>query len=568
MEEHRRESASLELAENDAHVALADTGKQSDSEDANANVVPRDWKFWAIIASLSISQMLTAIEFTSVGTALPVIAQDLNGSNYIWIGSAYTLASTALLPFCGGLAQIIGRRNVMLLAILFFMIGSALCGAATSMNFLIAGRTVQGLGAGGIVSLIQIIISDLVTLKDRGAFNGIISMSYGIGAGAGPVIGGALAQRGQWRWLFYMNLPIGGLCGLLIAVFVRLKTPKAPLHEKLQRLDFIGNALIVASTTSIVIALTWAGTVFAWDSPKVLAPLVVGVAGLGAFLVYEAFVPRYPIIPLSLMATRTAFSGHIQNFLAALVLAAIGYWLPVYFQACKSAGPIASGVDVFGITFTVAPVSAITGVLINKTKRYRPQMWLGWALMIVGAALLGTITENSKRATAIGFQILIGAGIGLAYVGTYFPVLAPIPVTLNAQALAYFFFLRQFALIWGVTVGGTILQNRLTATLPADFLARFPGGTQIAFTIIPSIGTLDPVLRDQVRASFAKAFQLLWNVLAAFSGAGLLISLPMKGLPLHNQVDKAWGQQEAAGETREGEGEKEEGRQVGGNNAA
>ncbi|KAF7303621.1 MFS general substrate transporter [Mycena indigotica] len=525
-----------------AHADVEETKTDEDSH------MRRDWKFWSIIASLAISQLLTAIEFSAVSIALPVITEDLKGNNYIWIGSAYNLASTALLPFCGGLAQIFGRRSVMLAAIAIFMIGSALCGAANNMNFLVAGRTVQGLGAGAVVSLIQIIISDLVPLQARGGFTGIMSMAFGIGAGSGPVIGGALAERGHWRWLFYMNLPIGGFCAVLIALFVHLKTPKAPLREKLQRLDIIGNALIVASTTSMVIALTWGGSVFPWSSPKVIAPLVVGIAGFGAFLVYEAFVPLYPIIPVSLMATRTAFSGYVQTLLNGIVLSAIGYWLPLYFQACKSASPIAAGVNGLAMTFSIAPMAGIGGVLVNKTSRYRPLMWCGWALIVLGAGLLGMVDENTKRATPIGYELLLGSGMGLITVGAYFPVLAPIPVTQSTQALSFLFFLRQFALIWGVTIGGTIIQNRLGSYLPSDFLASLPGGTEAVFSIIPSIQGLQPELRAEVKSAFARAFQLVWHVLAAIGGAGLLVSGLMKALPLHTQVDKAWGREDAVKE--------------------
>nr|GAT49272.1 iron permease [Mycena chlorophos] len=520
-------------------------------EDAPPEVQARDWKFWSIFVSLAIGQLLTAIEFTSVATVLPVIADVLHGSDYIWAGSAYTLAAAAFLPFCGGLAQILGRRNTMLLAMVIFMVGSAVCGAATSMNFLIAGKAVQGLGAGGILALIQIIVSDLVTLKDRGGFNGLLSMAYGIGAGSGPVIGGALAQRGHWRWLFYMNLPIGVFCALLIALFVKLKTPKAPLREKLQRLDLIGNALIVSSTTSIVIALTWGGTVFAWSSVKVLLPLIIGFVGIGAFIVYEAFVPRFQIIPFSLMATRTALSGYIQSFICAVVLSVMSYWLPVYFQACKGAGPTAAGVDVLAVSFTVAPMAAVTGILVKKSGRYRPQMYVGWTLQILGVGLLSSLDEHSNRGKAIGYQILAGAGNGLITVGTFFPVLAPISVKLNAQALAYFYFLRNFALIWGVTIGGAILQNKLTSTLPEGFVAQFPGGTQIAFTIIPIIPSLEPDLRAQVQQAFAQAFVLLWRVVTGISGLGLLVGLAMKGLPLHAEVDEQWGLDQGANGERE-----------------
>ncbi|KAJ7167213.1 major facilitator superfamily domain-containing protein [Mycena crocata] len=513
----------------------------SDTEPESDTEVSRDWRFWCIIGSLAICMLLTAIEFTAVGTALPVIVQDLSGDKFVWVGSAYTLGSTALIPFCGGLAQIFGRRIVVLGAIALFCLGSGLCGGATTMNFLIGGRTVQGLGAGAVTALIQIIIADLVPLKDRGAFNGVMALAWGIGGGSGPVIGGSLAERGQWRWLFYMNLPICGLAATLVTIFLRLKTPKAPLREKLKRMDWIGNSLIVASTTSIVIALTWAGIQFPWSSAKVLVPLILGLFGLAGFLVYEAWVPEYPIVPVSLLGSRTAFSGYAQNFFNGIVLSTLAYWLSVYFQACKDAGPTAAGVDGFGLSYTISPSCLIAGLVVQKSARYRQPMWVGWALMILGTALLGTLDENSSRSVCYGFQALVGIGMGIIYVVAYFPVLAPIPVSQSAPALAFFTFLRNFALIWGVTIGGTVLQNELTARLPSAFLAKFPGGTQIAFAIIPSIRDLPQPLKDEVRHAFAGSLHVLWNVLAGISGIGLLFSLLMKHLPLHTSVDKDWG---------------------------
>ncbi|KAJ6470258.1 iron permease [Mycena vitilis] len=506
--------------------------------------MPRDWRFWCIIASLAICMLLTAVEFTAVGTALPVIVHDLSGDKFIWVGSAYTLGSTALIPFCGGLAQIFGRRIVALGAITLFCIGSALCGAATSMDMLIGGRTVQGLGAGAITALIQIVIADLVPLKERGSFNGVMALAWGIGGGSGPVIGGSLAQRGQWRWLFYLNIPICGLAALLVTIFLRLKKPDTPLRERLKRMDWIGNMIICSSTTSVVIAFTWAGIQFPWSSAKVLGALILGFSGLIGFLVYEARFPEYPIVPVSLLGSRTAFSGYAQNFLNGIVLSTLAYWLSVYFQACKDAGPTAAGVDGFGLSYTISPSCLIAGLVVQKTARYRQPMWVGWLLMIVGTALLGTLDENSGRSMCFGFQALIGVGMGIIYVTAYFPVLAPIPVSQSAPALAFFTFLRNFSLIWGVTIGGTVLQNELTQRLPPAFLAEFPGGTEIAFEIIPSIRNLPQPLKDEVRHAFAGSLQVLWNVLAGISGVGLLVSLLMKHLPLHTSVDGDWGRKD------------------------
>ncbi|KAF7290104.1 Iron permease [Mycena chlorophos] len=512
----------------------------------------RDWRFWCIILSLGICMVLTAMEFSSVATALPVIAQSLPGAGgaYIWVGSAYNLGSTVLLPFCGGLAQIFGRRIIMLLGIAIFCIGSALCAAATSMNFLIGGRTVQGLGAGAITALIQIIIADLVPLKDRGVFNGIIALAFAIGSGTGPVIGGALAQAGQWRWLFWLNLPICGLAAILVAIFLRLKTPPAPpgVSGKLDRLDLAGNAIIMGSTTSIVLGLTWGGVKYAWDDWRVLLCLILGFAGLGAFLLYEAYVPEFPIVPLSLMKTRTALSGYAQNFLNAVVLSACAYWLPLYFQSCKLASPIGAGVDIFGSSQTIAPSSLLFGLVIQRSSRYKQPMWFAWILIIVGATLLGHIYANpdSSRTTNFGIQVLLGVGLGINYIAAYFPVLAPIPVKQSAPALAFFVFLRNFALIWGVTIGGTILQNRLAKELPPSFLAQFPSssstGTELAFEVIPLIKTLPEPLRTEVRTAFAKSFSVVWYTLAGIGGLGIIVSFAMKRLPLHTQVDDAWGQ--------------------------
>ncbi|KAI0273935.1 major facilitator superfamily domain-containing protein [Russula aff. rugulosa BPL654] len=199
--------------------------------------VPKDWKFWCIIFSLSLSILLTAMELTSIGAALPTITRSLKGEQFIWVGSAYALGSSALVPLCGGLSQIIGRRPIMLSAIILFALGSTVCGAASSMNMLIIGRAIQGLGAGTITSSVHIILSDLVTLRERGTFSGLMAIPWALGGGVGPVMGGSLAQSGNWRWLFYLNLPICAFNAILVLLFLRLKTPPATLREKLSKMD-------------------------------------------------------------------------------------------------------------------------------------------------------------------------------------------------------------------------------------------------------------------------------------------------------------------------------------------
>ncbi|KAJ3556504.1 hypothetical protein NM688_g1993 [Phlebia brevispora] len=500
--------------------------------------------FWLIVVSLCMSLFLSALEMTSVSNALPIIVQDLHGEDFVWVGSAYALASTALLPASGGLAEAFGRRATMLMALGLFALGSALCGAAQSMNMLIGARAVQGMGGGGILSLTSIILSDLVPLKDRGLYNGLIGLTWGFASAIGPLIGGALAQNGKWRWLFYLNLPICGVAAAFVLAFLKLRTPAGTLREKILRIDWIGIMIITASTVSCVIALTWAGIRYPWSSPKVLAPLILGVVGLGVFLLYEAYLAQNPIVPAKLLANRTSVSGYLQTFLTPIVSLTAIYYSAIYGQACKGHSPIHTAVDFLGISVALGPAVVASGVSIGITKVYRPQIWIGWIILAVASGVMSTLNVDSRIAEIAGLPILLGVGLGMLMSATYFPVLAPLPVSENAHALAFFAFCRSFAGVWGITIGGTILQNQLSQKLPAQFLAQFPGGAEIAFSVIPTIAMLPEPLKREVQDIFASGISRIWYVMAGVSAAGFVVSLFMKGLPLHTEVDDKWGMSE------------------------
>lgn len=241
-----------------------------------------------------------------------------------------------------------------------------------------------------------------------------------------------------------------------------------------------------------------------------------------------------------------------NNVTLSLTLYIIPDYLPVYYQACKDASPIGSGVDLFGLAFTLLPVGAVSGLSVTKSGRYRPQLWFAWICLVVGAGLLSTLHFDSSRGASIGYQIILGFGIGTLMTSTFFPVLAPLPVTLNAPALAFFMFVRFFSQVWGVTIGGAVLQNELRKRLPGDFVSQFPGGTSIAYSIIPVIRTLDEPLKTNVRIAFAESLRVLWQVLIGVAGLAFIASLFMKGLPLHTSVDKDWGLKESEKKLEDG----------------
>jgi hypothetical protein len=327
----------------------------------------------------------------------------------------------------------------------------------------------------------------------------------------------------------------------LVFLFLNLRAPPGSFATKIKKIDIVENVLIIASTTSLTIGLTWGGVQYAWSSPQILASLILGCFGLAVFLWYEFTIATNPIVPRGLLSARTALSGFIQTSSLFIVLTCLLYYMPVYFQACMDASPIASGVDIFGLAFTVAPSALLVGLSIAKTRQYRPQIWMSWSLVIIGLGLMTTLNVNSSRIKAIAFQIIPGVGLGMMTAAVFFPILAPLPVESNAHAIALYTFFRNFSNILAVTVGGTVLQNELGKRLPPAFTAEYPQGTEIAYSIIPLIRELPQPLKADLQAAFSDSLRVVWQVLLGVSAAGLLVSLTMEGLPLHTAVDQRWG---------------------------
>ncbi|OCH96143.1 iron permease [Obba rivulosa] len=498
--------------------------------------------FWLSFVAIVTSIFLSALDLTAVATALPTITGDLNGGeDFVWVGSAYALSSTAILPLSGGLADIFGRKPIMLISIAFFAVGSAIAGAAHSMNMLIAARAIQGIGGGGIINLTEIITSDLVPLAERGIYQGILGLTWSFASGIGPPIGGSFAQKASWRWLFYLNLPLTGIAFVLVLLFLRVRTPEGSMKEKLRRVDWTGNAIVIVGTTLAIIGLTWAGIRFPWSSAQVLAPLVIGLVLVGAFMVYEAKVPKEPTIPWEVLSNRTSVSGFASTLVHGITSISIIYYLPVFFQACLGASPIRSGVDMLATALVVAPFALTCGIMVQVMNKYRPANVIGWVITIVGFGLLTLLKADSSTGKWVGYQFLVAAGTGMIYAGTIFPILAPLPVSRTAAALAFFAFLRAFAQTWGITISATILQNELKKKLPADFVAQFPEGLEIAYAAIPLINGLEEPLRSQVRTAFADSMAVIWKTMIGISALGVITLLGLKEVPMNTVTDEAFG---------------------------
>ncbi|KAJ6461401.1 MFS general substrate transporter [Mycena sanguinolenta] len=506
----------------------------------------RDWRFWVIFVALCLSIALAALDIGALATALPSIVQELNGTDsFAWVSTAYSLATTAVLPLSGRLADVLGRRDVLLAALVVFAVGSAVCGTAHSMSMLIAGRVIQGMGSGGIQSLTAIVVADLVPLKDRGWFNALTGATFSITTAAGPFIGGAIVQRTTWRWLFYINLPMAVAAFGAVLTFLRLRQrPRPSFLACIASSDLIGNIMIIGSAASCIIALTWAGITYAWTSVHILAPLTIGIMGLiGAFL-YEMLCSTNPSIPRSILSNRTSLSGYIGSFIHGLIITTVAFYLPVYFQAAKGAVPVLSGLYVFPLAAFISPSAILQGLFISKFGRYKLVTGVGWSAMTLGVGLLLVLDIDTPIGTTVPFQMIAAFGFGLLY-STTFTVLAPLNVSLNSAALSFLLFARTFSQSWGIAIGATVLQNELQHRLPAEFIESFVPNQDLTYVFIPLIRSLSEPLRTQVQNAFTNSLRVLWKVMLVLCGAGLLTVFTQREIPLHRNTDPEWGIKDA-----------------------
>ncbi|CAK5276094.1 unnamed protein product [Mycena citricolor] len=537
----------------------ADAMKAKDDESAeksaqtstSAAPAHKSRAFYMSFVAIMVTSFLSALDLTAVGTALPTISVALKDSKgeFTWVGSAYALSSTAFIPLSGSLADAFGRRPVLLLSIGFFFLGSAIAGAAQNMSMMIAARTIQGIGGGGILNLTEVLMADLVPLAERGLYQGLDGLVWSFASCIGPPIGGALATHNKkaWRWLFFLNLPLSGLAFILVMIFLRVKTPPGTVKEKLAKVDWIGNMMVVVGSGLVTIALTWGGIRYSWRSVPVLLPLILGVLFLALFCVYEATVPAKPTIPLDVIGNRTSLSGLLSTAAHSIASMAIIYYLPVFFQACFGASPIRSAVDFLPGALLTAPFALIAGLVITVAKRYREVNWAGWVFMIVGFGLTSTLKATASTGQWVGFQAIAAIGIGLIFSGPVFPILAPLHPDRAGSALALFGFTRAFFQTWGIAIAGSILQNELSRRLPPAFIAQFPPHFEIAYSAIPAIGLLEEPLRSEVRAAFAGSMDVIWRVMIGVCGLGLLFALFMKEVPMSTDVDERYALQEGGG---------------------
>src|SRR3954451_18244631 len=361
-----------------------------------------------IFVALLLVLLLAALDQTIVSTALPTIVGDLGGIAHLsWVVTAYLLAATISGPLYGKLGDLYGRKKVLQAAIVIFLIGSMLCGLAQSMAQLIAFRAVQGLGAGGLMVVTMAVVGDIIPPRERGRYQGFFGAVFGVSTVVGPLLGGFFVDNLSWRWIFYVNLPIG-LVALAVIGAVFHARPDHVHH----RIDYLGAVVLAGALSSIVLFTSLGGTTYDWGSPQIVGLIVLGVVLLVAFPFIEARADE-PILPLELFRNRTFTTTSAIGFIVGLSLFGSVTSLPLYLQVVKGNSPTESGLQLLPLMGGVLVTSIVSGNLISRTGHYRPFPIAGTAIMAVALFLLSTIGVNTSIWVTAGYMLLLGLGLGM-----------------------------------------------------------------------------------------------------------------------------------------------------------
>ena len=484
-----------------------------------------------VLVGLMLGFFLAALDQTIVATALPRMAADLHGVAHLsWVVSSYLLTSTAATPIYGKLSDLYGRRIMLQIAITIFLLTSILCAIATTMPQLILFRALQGLGGGGLISMGHAVIADIISPRERGRYQAYIASSFAIAAVVGPVVGGLFADHLSWRWVFWINLPIG-----IGALYMAQRTLKRLVTRRIRhRIDYPGAVLIVASVCCILLVTTMGGNEYPWASTEIELLAAAAVVLLGLAVLQECFASE-PILPPRLFFNHAFVLGNTINLLAALLMFGAIILIPLFLQMVFELQAADSGLVLIPLTCAMSICAIATGRLVARTGRYKIYPAIGVALTAVSLLLLSTVTPSSSLIYAAAVIALCGGGLGL--VGPVMMVVIQNEVDFRdiGTATASISFFRSLGGSFGVALFAAVLIARLNALLVGvgghEALGE-DASVQLLRAGTQALAQVPPQLRDAVEDAMTSAFHDVFRVGAAIAVVTVIIVMMLRETPL------------------------------------
>ena len=489
-----------------------------------------------IYSGLMLGMLLAALDQTIVSNALPTIIRDLPGGSVTrlsWVVTAYLLTSTISQPIYGKLGDLYGRKRLFQFAIVLFLAGSALCGISQNLDQLIGFRALQGLGAGGLMVGALSIIGDIVPPRERGRYQGYMAGVFAIASVIGPLIGGFFVDNLSWRWVFYINLPVGALALVVIAAVLQSTT-----ERRSHRIDYEGVAALALGAGLITVGLTWGGTSYPWGSWQVAGSFIVGFAAVVAFVVIEHRAVE-PIIPLRLFRNDIFNASSAMAFLVGMAMFGALVYLPFFFQAVHLVSATQSGLWLLPLMGGLLFSSSIGGRTISKIGRYRAFPIAGAVFIALGMYLLARIGVHSTYPFIAAGMVVLGVGLGLVMPVLVLAVQNAVPPSDLGTATSASTFFRSIGGVFGVAIFGSIFANRLGYWLPRELPANANLTEKAAEALLHAKPAVLKRLPAGIHEGLLQAFSnslhtvFLWAV--PFGIAAFLVSLLLREVPLREQ---------------------------------